>query len=167
MHDSKTTGFGIEITAKALRLRKQFVGYYMLAEDWLLQASCKLDREVPALKGVMSDIIAKPRVYFRKDGGCTVSGEGFHREPVHVSEGDVEDFKGWFHQVANQIEQDEFDMAGVPPFSAFPMNTDSCMSFNRLCPYYECCRNPKRVEQLLGSEGFEKREELHPEYKEG
>jgi hypothetical protein len=157
VHDTKTTGFGIEMMAKTLRLRKQFVGYFMLARHWLDR-----DQPTPPLKGVMSDIIAKPRVYLRKDGGVTVSGEGFHREPMHVSEQDVEGFVGWFHHIATLIEHNE---TTAPCDHPWPQNTDTCVSFMRTCPYFEACRNPKRAAQLFEDAGqFTKRDVLHPEY---
>lgn len=172
VHDTKTTGYSIELMAKVLRLRKQFVGYFILAGHWLKTQG----RKASLVKGVMSDIIAKPRVYFRKDGGVTVSGEGFHREPMHIGLQDVDEFRGWFHHIANMIEGNEArgvftqwgdDHETEPQHHLWPMNTDTCMSFNRTCPYFEACRNPARAEKLFADpQLFEKRTVLHPEYED-
>lgn len=160
--DTKTTGLPISKVQKVQRLRQQYPGYKLLAE----QAGYDIT-------GVILDLIYKPRIYVRKDGTMTVERGGplFHMEPMHCSDQQVAQFKGWFHRIADEIERcheldsiterqtlcgDRFvaEECGDP----WPMNTDSCMAFNRVCPYFEACRSPERALQYLeASERFEKR----------
>jgi hypothetical protein len=172
--DSKTTGFELDKMLKVHRLRKQYTGYYILAEEWL--AHSEAADPLPALAGVMIDMLKKPRVYWKRKnkeltGEASVTNRGYHREPMHVTQRMVEDFYGWFHHVAGLIEMNLSEtyvlgetVADMPRGSAFPMNTDTCFSFNRICPYFEFCRNPDRYKGMLDTDKFKVREEEHPEF---
>lgn len=145
VHDTKTTGYAIDKILKIHRLRKQFALYKLVADK-----EYKMDHV-----GVMLDMIYKPQVYWKKDGSfSSMRDPAFHREPLHISDAMVADSVVWFHEIADQIEANE--ERGGP----WIMNTDSCLNYNRVCPYFECCRMPLRATQLMeGSSKFKVREE--------
>ena len=150
VHDTKTSGMDLQKVLKVHRLRKQFALYKLIADE---------EYKVGHI-GVMLDLIHKPRVYNRKDGTNTVGDVAYHREPLHISDRMVDEARGWFHHIAELIETNE---AALRPasFHQWPMNTDSCLNFNRVCPYFECCRMPTRATQLLeNSSKFKQREEV-------
>jgi hypothetical protein len=151
VHDLKTTGYEVAKMIKPMRLRHQFAGY-----AWLLSQNMEsLDVEVGTpVGGILLDLIYKPRVYWRKDGTCSVQEPVYHQEPLHVGSGG--EFLRWVEQVSGMIE----DCGGQ---GEWPMNTGSCYAYNKLCPYYEMCRNPLRAEGLVDGEHFEEVEEQHTE----
>lgn len=164
--DTKTTGYDIAKVLKIHRLRKQFPGYVLLAQS-----------QGHDVAGVYVDLVYKPRVYFKVKSGVptgevTVQKALYHREPLAVGAQEIEDFKGWFHHIASLIEMNENpsdywqDASIICPDQelqtahAYPMNTDSCLAFNRVCPFFEACRNPKRGIQMLESnDQFKRRED--------
>ncbi len=136
--DTKTTGYDIAKVLKIHRLRKQFPGYVLLAQS-----------QGHEIAGVYVDLVYKPRVYFNKKGGeytgdHTVQDPLYHREPLSIGTEELDAFKMWFHRVANAIEEDLRDHNAEYESGAFPMNTDSCLAYNSVCPFFECCRNPKQ-----------------------
>lgn len=174
--DTKTTGDPIERAAKANRLRLQYPGYAVLGEYWAREApeaartaaDAAADDEradgptrVRAIAGVVVDLIHKPRVYVRKDGSLTPNIKpAFHRESINVDAARRRDFVAWFNHVAFLIELNE--SAGKEPIKdmgdmvegsivpgVWPMNDGSCSKWGRVCPYFECCRNPERAVQLM------------------
>ena len=169
VHDTKTTGMDMAKIIKAHRLRKQFAGYKLLG-DALLPTTSENPSKLP-ISGVIADVIYKPRVYNRKDGTVTIQAPLYHREPIHVAESDTADFTHWFHKIANDIEGDEDDMRlkeEACPSDPIPylMNNGSCLNFNRICPFYEGCRNPDRAAEYFDAHSnYVTREMLHPEYK--
>lgn len=149
--DVKTTGFMLEPIVKSYRISKQLPGYKFLAKV-----------AGHAVDGCMVDVIKKPRVYHRKDGTWTISGDEYHREPITISERDEEEFFQWFHTLVDMVE-----VQRAKPQGGWPMAPGECFSFNRLCPYYEMCRFPERAELLVDGVNFKRRTQLHPEYDEG
>ena len=149
--DTKTTGQEWTKLLKVHRIRQQYVGYYLLGAELGIEN----------LRGVIVDLVAKPRIYFRKDGDITYSGENFHREVVHVGPKDVYNFSAWFHRLAWLIEEDIVD-------EVWPMRAENCLAFNRVCPYFEACRMEDRASiYLRQSPKFKMRESEHPELEKG
>ena len=126
IHDVKTTGMPIETTAKLQKLRMQYPGYV-----WLLKLAGK------QVQGVIVEIIQKPRVYKKKDDTYSVSAPAYHREPVVITPLEVERFEEWAAYVVEQIEGGNR-----------MLNTEACLAYMSLCPYFELCLNPKRADRL-------------------
>jgi hypothetical protein len=154
VHDTKTTGYELSKMAAVLRMRMQFAGYFILADAWLRNNG--LDHT--KLSGVMSDIIGKPRVYWRKDGSYSHKEATYHREPMHMSLRQVDEFSDWFHDIVGRIQDNRRSGCWIK-------NTDSCMAFNRLCPYFNVCRmGMDRAERMLEVDSkFAKRDTKHRE----
>lgn len=131
VHETKTTGLGVDKVAAQLRLSYQLAKYKVLAEQQGL-----------TVEGVLIEIIGKPRVYERKDGTMTVQDPKYLREPIHVGGQQVEELEHALGAIAFVEETD-----GV---SKFPMAPGACLQFNRLCPFYRMCQlGPRRAEQLV------------------
>lgn len=168
IHDTKTTGFQMAPMVKIMRLRHQFAGYVWAVQQWL--AGGALEGPPPPegvdaqqLRGVIADMVQKPRVYWKQKnkqptGEVTVQRAEYHREPLHVTAGHVEEFAKWFHTCASRVEA-----AGLE--ECWVKNTDNCFKYNSVCAMFELCRNPARAAQIANDEQlFTKREHKHSYY---
>ena len=125
LHDTKTTGQkDLATEIKVQKNRMQYAGYSAGAEAVLGKK----------IVGVMLDLVQKPSVYFRKDGGVTVGKPEFLREPMHQTPTGVEEFKEWLERGATEIWQNDPEK-----LIEWRKNTDSCRRYNSLCPYIELC----------------------------
>ncbi len=150
-HDTKSSGFHPAPIIKTMRLRHQFAGYSYAVTEWLAGRAIEgppvpegLKNRVP--DGTIVDYLFKPRVTWHKKnkaftGEISVKGESYHREPLHVTSDHIVEFQGWFHTMANRIEEQKH-------FDLWPKNTNHCFRYNSVCSFFELCRNPKRAEQL-------------------
>jgi hypothetical protein len=164
IHDTKTTGMDVAMMSRIFRMKPQFRGYaFMYNETY---------GEMP--HGLMIDWIKKPRIYHRKDGTYSTSGQAFHREPIPYTTRHMDEFGAWFHRISQSIMADwqlwtmeqEEDFAlgreGIPT-TAFPTNGLACNDWNRICPFFLLCDSPpKRFDQIV-ADLFEVRDERRQE----
>ena len=166
-HDTKTSGFQMEPIVKTMRLRHQFAGYHELVRTWL-QGKAVVAPPVPEAlagkepDGTIVDLLFKPRVTYRKKnkeftGEVSVKGSQFHREPYHIGAGHINEFYDWFHTLASRIEA----QGRVGPRHK---NTGNCFSFNRVCSFFELCRNPSRSRFIAADETQFKQKASKHEY---
>ena len=134
LHDTKTTGIELSAAVKSQRLRTQYAGYAAGVEAVMGEK----------LAGVMLDMVHKPEVYFKKTGEFSSMKEaGFLREPVAKTEEQLGEFKAWFTVLAGSVEASITNQVWLK-------NTDTCMAFNRTCPYLELCLRPEWNEGMKG-----------------
>ena len=133
MRDTKTTSDDVVKVARQHRLRNQYVGYAAGVEEVLGEK----------LAGVMLDFAKKPRVNFKKVGAeiSSVSKDlegracGFHREPIHKTPEQLEEFRVWFHKLRIGVWDATYQ-------KSFLKNSDHCGAYNRTCPFLDLCLRP-------------------------
>lgn len=134
LHDTKTTGLDVAQMVRVQRLRTQYVGYAAGVEAIMGER----------LVGVMLDVVHKPEVYFKKTGEFSSMKEsGYLREPINKTEAQLHEFKTWFVDMVQGVEDSKVT-------GRWHKNTDSCLMFNSVCPYIDLCLRPDWAEGMKG-----------------
>ena len=161
LHDTKTTGEVISHIVKVHKMRMQYKAY---AYAWRALKKTTID-------GFVMDFIAKPRINWKRDGSAVSSVSyakkdmnPYHREPFVVKTSDYHYFPHWFHRVTESIERDmeHLSLAQSLEDGPFPVNSDSCGKWNRVCDFYDLDRAANsKMQEALASSLFVEKEEVH------
>lgn len=127
IHDTKTTGLSMSMASKTQKLSMQYPAYMWLAKE-----------NGYDVKGVVVELIQKPRVYKRKDGSFSCGNPGYHREPVVLT----------FAEIDRWVSNAERYCVIADTASPDTLNTQACLTYMRPCPYFDLCMNPRRAEQV-------------------
>jgi hypothetical protein len=137
----ETDGFVLEHKTAALLNKNYLDALWTDFQTILYSHYIKTTEKIP-IKGVIYNVLLKPRADIKDVAKWYEKENRFHRETLIFSQSD-------FDRVSNQLWQLTQQLQFCLRKNQWVQNTKQCFVYNRQCPYYQICKsddNPMVIE---------------------